>query len=182
MNRLAALAVITLTRWSLSGLLVFAAIGTSYLPATAQDLNPKEGDFFIKNFHFRSGEVLPELRIHWATLGTPKRDLSGRITNAVLLLHGTGVSGGIFLGPNFTGGNIATQLFGEGQPLDAGQYYLIIPDAIGHGRSSKAEASAPGKDVGWVQVLKTQDGAFEDAWFARPCASGIFDSMTRRLR
>jgi homoserine O-acetyltransferase len=99
---------------------------------SAQDLNQREGDFIVHNFRFQSGEVLPELRLHYATLGTPKRDAAGHVTNAVLLLHGTTGRGAAFLGANFTG-----QLFGKGQPLDAGRYYLIMPDAIGHGRSSK---------------------------------------------
>jgi homoserine O-acetyltransferase len=74
---------------------------------------------------------LPDLRLHYVTLGTPKRDAGGHVTNAVLLLHGTNGNGSAILD------NLASQLFGAGQPLDAGKYYLIIPDAIGHGASSK---------------------------------------------
>jgi homoserine O-acetyltransferase len=94
--------------------------------------SPKEGDFTVKNFKFKSGETLDSLRLHYATVGTPLRDSSGQIRNAVLILHGTGGSGKQFLQPYFAG-----ELFGMGQPLDATRYYLILPDNIGHGGSSK---------------------------------------------
>ena len=84
------------------------------------------------NFRFTDGEALPELRLHYTTLGTPHRNSAGRVDNAVLLLHGTGGSAEQFLGPNFAG-----VLFGPGQLLDAARYYLILPDSIGHGQSSK---------------------------------------------
>ncbi len=93
---------------------------------------PKEGDYVSHDFHFKSGETLPELRIHYATFGTPARDANGRVTNAVLLLHGTSGSGTQFLVPQFAG-----VLFGPGQILDVGRYYIILPDNIGHGKSSK---------------------------------------------
>ena len=93
---------------------------------------PYEGDFTIANFHFASGETLPELRIHYRTLGQPRRDASGQIVNAVLILHGTGGSGAQFLLPQFAG-----QLYGPGQILDVSKYYIILPDDIGHGKSSK---------------------------------------------
>jgi homoserine O-acetyltransferase len=96
------------------------------MPAT------NEGDFVVKNFQFRSGETLPELRLHYTTLGKPARDAQGRVTNAVLILHGTGGSGHQFLQPIFAG-----ELFGPGQLLDAAHYYIILPDGIGHGKSSK---------------------------------------------
>src|SRR5881275_595337 len=91
-----------------------------------------EGDFVAKNFQFRSGESLPELRLHYTTLGKPARDARGRVTNAVLILHGTGGTGHQFLTPIFAG-----ELFGPGQLLDATRYYIILPDGIGHGKSSK---------------------------------------------
>jgi homoserine O-acetyltransferase len=93
---------------------------------------PQEGDFTTKNFHFKSGESLPELRLHYMTIGTPRRGADGRIDNAVLILHGTGGSGKQFLQPQF-----ADELYGPGQPLDAARYYIILPDNIGHGKSSK---------------------------------------------
>ena len=91
-----------------------------------------EGDFVVKNFQFRSGETLPELRLHYMTLGKPTKNAQGRVTNAVLILHGTGGTGHQFLSPIFAG-----ELFGPGQLLDAARYYIILPDGIGHGKSSK---------------------------------------------
>lgn len=86
---------------------------------------PKQGDWTAKDFKFHTGEVMPELRLHYTTVGEP----SGQ---PVLVLHGTGGSGASMLTPAFGG-----ELFGAGQPLDASKYYLIIPDNIGHGKSSK---------------------------------------------
>jgi len=93
---------------------------------------PVEGDFVMKDFHFANGETLPQLKIHYTTFGTPRRDMVGHVTNAVLILHGTGGSGHSLIRPEFSG-----QLFGPGQLLDARLYYLILPDDIGHGQSSK---------------------------------------------
>ena len=90
------------------------------------------GDFRIQNFRFASGETLPELTIHYRTIGTPRRDDKGVVRNAVLILHGTTGSGRGFLTPNFAG-----VLFGPGQLLDATKYYLILSDGIGHGESSR---------------------------------------------
>ena len=94
--------------------------------------DPVPGDFLIKNFRFASGEVLPELRLHYLTIGRPARDQSGRVRNAVLIMHGTSGSGRGFLSPNFAG-----VLFAAGGLLDAERYYIILPDGIGHGQSSK---------------------------------------------
>ena len=93
---------------------------------------PVEGDYTVHDFVFKTGEKLPELRLHYITVGTPTRDAGGRVNNAVLIMHGTGGSGGPFLRPTFAG-----QLFGAGQPLDANRHFIILPDAIGHGKSSK---------------------------------------------
>ena len=93
---------------------------------------PVPGDFTIKDFTFASGEKLPELRIHYMTLGTAKRDAAGRVSNAVLIMHGTTGSGQQFSRKQF-----ADVLFGPGQPLDLARYYVILPDDIGHGQSSK---------------------------------------------
>jgi homoserine O-acetyltransferase len=92
----------------------------------------RETDFVLHDFRFQSGERLPELRLHYRTLGAPVRDTSGRVTNAVLILQGTGGSGAQFLRPQFAG-----ELFGPGQLLDAQKYFIILPDDIGHGASSK---------------------------------------------
>jgi len=91
-----------------------------------------EGEFVAKDFAFRDGERMAELRLHYATLGTPARDAAGHVTNAVMILHGTGGTGGQFLAPQFAG-----ELFGPGQLLDTAKYFIILPDGIGHGKSSK---------------------------------------------
>ena len=91
-----------------------------------------EGDYVAHNFKFKSGEELPELRLHYKTLGKPERDAQGRIKNAVLILHGTGGSGQQFLVAQFAG-----ELYGPGQLLDINKYFIILPDGIGHGKSSK---------------------------------------------
>ncbi|HZP67170.1 MAG TPA: alpha/beta fold hydrolase [Rudaea sp.] len=93
---------------------------------------PAEGDYTIKGFRFGSGETLPELRMHYRTLGELKKDKSGHAANAVLIMHGTGGSGTQFLRDIFAG-----ELFGPGQPLDAAKYYIVLIDDIGHGKSSK---------------------------------------------
>ena len=100
--------------------------------SAAQQVKPQEGDYIAKNFVFESGEKLPDLRLHYTTLGKPVRNAEGRVTNAVLILHGTGGTGHQFLLPIYAG-----VLFGAGELLDAGKYYIILPDGIGHGKSSK---------------------------------------------
>ena len=101
------------------------AIGASRASAAADYPEPKPGDFIARDFRFHSGEALPELRLHYTTVGAPTGE-------PVLILHGTGGSGAGLLTPAFAG-----ELFGPGQPLDAGRYFIILPDAIGHGLSSK---------------------------------------------
>ena len=93
---------------------------------------PAEGDFVARDFRFGSGETLPALSLHYRTIGTPQRDASGVVRNAVMILHGTGGTGAGFLSPTFGG-----ELFGAGQILDAARYFIILPDGIGHGKSSK---------------------------------------------
>ncbi|HMD16191.1 MAG TPA: alpha/beta fold hydrolase [Terriglobales bacterium] len=93
---------------------------------------PHEGDFVIHNFRFQSGETMADVKMHYTTFGTPMKDASGRTTNAVLILHGTSGSGQQFLRPIFAG-----VLFGPGQLLDASKFYIILPDNVGHGKSSK---------------------------------------------
>ena len=114
-------------------LLLAAALGaTALAQAQANYPAPVEADYVARNFAFASGETLPELRLHYTTIGTPVRDAGGTVRNAVLIMHGTGGSGRGFLSQNFAG-----QLFGPGQLLDATKYFIILPDGIGHGRSSK---------------------------------------------
>lgn len=105
-----------------------AALAFALIPFTAPAQNypaPKQGAWIAKDFKFHTGEVMPELRIGYTTVGEP----SG---HPVLILHGTGGSANNMLTPAFAG-----QLFGPGQPLDASRYYIIIPDSVGHGRTSK---------------------------------------------
>jgi homoserine O-acetyltransferase len=102
------------------------------ISATAALAQGKQGDFVARNFTFTTGEVLPELRLHYTTFGTPRRDAAGVVRNAVMILHGTGGSGRSFLSPTYAG-----VLFGPGQLLDTARYYIILPDGIGHGGSSK---------------------------------------------
>ncbi len=108
----------------------FLMLAGSVVAANYPD--PVAGDFKIQDFRFASGESLPELRLHYLTLGAPRRDAAGVVRNAVLILHGTGGSSRQFLSKNF-----ADVLFGPGQLLDATRYFIILPDNIGHGQSSK---------------------------------------------
>ena len=112
-------------------LLLALLVSIPALPAS-NFATPKEGNFVVHDFHFKDGETLPTLRLHYATLGSPARDAKGRVTNAVLILHGTTGSWRQFMSPVF-----ANVLFGPGQLLDASRYYIILPDNIGHGGSSK---------------------------------------------
>lgn len=118
--------------WIVAGLWAAGALAAAPAP-----LQTHEGDFVLHDFHFASGETLAELRLHYTTLGQPRRDAQGRVTNAVLILHGTGGSGHQFLRPQF-----ADVLFAAGGLLDPARYYIILPDNIGHGRSSKPSDGA----------------------------------------
>src|SRR4051812_35304519 len=89
----------------------------------ADALTPEHHDYIIKDFHFASGETLPELRIHYVTFGTPQRDEKGNVRNAVLVMHGTTGSSAQFLVTNFAG-----VLFGKGQVLDALRNFIVIRD------------------------------------------------------
>ena len=113
-------------------LLAFIHSGLRSAQAQLSKPTPTEGDYIAHNFHFQSGETLPELRLHYTTFGKPTKDASGEVTNAVLILHGTSGTGHQFLAPQF-----ADVLFGTGQLLDATRYFIILPDNIGHGKSSK---------------------------------------------
>ena len=115
--------------------LIAGSLIASTLVSAAADTAAKvmhEGDFVLHDFHFASGEALAELRLHYTTLGSPQRDAQGHIINAVMLLHGTGGDGHQFLRPQF-----ADILFAAGGLLDPARYYIILPDNMGHGASSK---------------------------------------------
>jgi homoserine O-acetyltransferase/O-succinyltransferase len=117
--------------------LFLAALALQPSPAPAAAPAPKswptqEGDVILADFSFRSGEKLPKLNMHYTTLGSPHRNAAGEIDNAVMVLHGTGGSGQQFLRPQF-----ADELYGPGQPLDISKYWIILPDNVGHGKSSK---------------------------------------------
>jgi homoserine O-acetyltransferase/O-succinyltransferase len=115
--------------------LIAALLLLAAAPAAAQTTpwpNLREGDFVLKDFAFASGEVLPELKLHYRTLGTARRNAAGEIVNGVVLLHGTSGSGADWLRAS-----LADELFGANQPLDASRYFIIMPDGIGRGGSSK---------------------------------------------
>jgi homoserine O-acetyltransferase len=141
-----------LGRWASELVLVFV-IATSN--ASAADFpTPAEGDYTIRNFKFSSGESLPELKIHYRTLGKSDKDAQGETRNAVLIMHGTTGSGAQFIRPEFAG-----ELFGKDQPLDATKFFIILPDAIGHGKSSKPSDSMHTKfpRYGYLDMVEAQD-------------------------
>src|SRR5262245_36964792 len=119
----------------------------------AQYPTPAEGDFVISNFRFASGETLPQLRIHYRTVGKPERDAQGVVRNAVLIMHGTGGTGAQFIRAEFAG-----ELFRPGGLLDASHYFIILPDGIGHGHSSKPsdELRAHFPHYGYLDMLESQ--------------------------
>ena len=114
---------------------------------------PAQGDFVIKNFRFNSGDTLPQLRIHYRTLGEPRRDARGTVRNAVLILHATTGSGAQFIRAEFAG-----ELFGPGQLLDAAKYFIVLPDGIGHGGSSKPSDGLRAKfpNYGYLDMIEAQ--------------------------
>ncbi|MBX2942639.1 MAG: alpha/beta fold hydrolase [Cyclobacteriaceae bacterium] len=114
-------------------ILLFLLAIVCFIDTEAQNHpKPVEGDYVVKNFKFSEGETLPELNLHYTTIGKPIKDVSGRVVNAVLITHGTTGNGKGFLSERFAG-----NLFGPGQLLDATKYYIILPDGIGHGKSSR---------------------------------------------
>ena len=112
--------------------LLCAALSLALATARLSPAGASEGDASLRNFRFASGESLADLRVHYRAFGRPERDRSGHVRNAVLVLHGTTGSGAQFVQANFAG-----ELFGPGQPLDTARTYVILPDGIGHGRSSR---------------------------------------------
>src|SRR5438477_2656345 len=114
---------------------------------------PAEADYTIRNFKFTSGESLPELRIHYRTLVKPEKDAQGKTRNAILIMHGTTGSGAQFIRPEFAG-----ELFGKDQPLDATKFFIVLPDGIGHGKSSKPSDALHAKfpRYGYVDMVEAQ--------------------------
>jgi homoserine O-acetyltransferase/O-succinyltransferase len=115
---------------------------------------PTEGDYTIGDFKFASGETLPELRLHYRTLGKPDKDAQGKTRNAVLIMHGTTGSGTQFIPrPEFAG-----ELFGKDQPLDATKFFIVLPDGIGHGKSSKPSDGMHAKfpRYGYIDMVEAQ--------------------------
>jgi homoserine O-acetyltransferase len=110
----------------------FLSIFAACFASAAEYPAPTEGDYAIHDFKFASGDTLPELRLHYRTLGKPEKDAQGKTTNAVLIMHGTTGTGAQFIRPEFAG-----ELFGKDQPLDGTKFYIVLPDGIGHGKSSK---------------------------------------------
>src|ERR1043166_3654303 len=131
---------------------LLSTLAASLLPA-ADSPSPTEGDFTIRDFKFASGETLPELRIHYRTLGKIEKDAQGKTTNAVLIMHGTTGSGAQFIRPEFAG-----ELFGAGQLLDATKFFIVLPDGIGHGKSSKPSDGLHAKfpHYGYVDMVEAQ--------------------------
>lgn len=121
-----------LKRWFLTSLQLLVIMNVVVVIRAGKYPEPTPGDFVIHGFTFKSGEVLPELKLHYVTFGTPVKDSAGIVRNAVLILHGTGGNHHQFLRDQFAG-----ELFGAGQLLDATRYFIVIPDGIGHGGSSK---------------------------------------------
>ncbi len=125
--------------WRLATLKHFSAAFFVALLNAARAANypaPTEGDFTVRDFTFASGETLPELRVHCRTIGKPEKDAQGKTRNAVLIMHGTTGSGAQFIRPDFAG-----ELFGKDQPLDATKFFIVLPDGVGHGKSSKPSDS-----------------------------------------
>jgi homoserine O-acetyltransferase len=114
---------------------------------------PTEGEYVIHDFKFTSGEKMPELKIHYRMIGKPVKDEKGIVRNAVLITHGTTGSGAQFIRPEFAG-----ELFGAGQPLDATKFFIVLPDGIGHGKSSKPSDSLHAKfpRYGYVDMVEAQ--------------------------
>lgn len=132
--------------------LLIAVLVFSDTARAADYFKPVEADVVLKDFRFATGEVL-DLKVHYRTFGQPKQDKTGKVINAVLLLHSTTFSGVQFITDQFAG-----ELFGDNQPLDAGRYYLIIPDAIGHGKTSKSSDGLHVKfpRYGYQDMVSTQ--------------------------
>src|SRR5258707_13921449 len=132
---------------------VLSSVLTASIASAAVYATPTEGDFTIHDFKFASGETLPELRLHYRTLGKPEKDAQGKTTNAVLIMHGTTGSGAQFIRSEFAG-----ELFGKDQLLDATKFFIVLPDGIGHGKSSKPSDGMHAKfpRYGYVDMVEAQ--------------------------
>ena len=113
-------------------LLALILVAAPHLASAQTYPAPVEHDFIVRNFSFHSGDSVPELKLHYRTIGQPRKDASGVVRNGILILHGTGGTGRQFVSETFGG-----RLFGKGQLYDAERYFIILPDNIGHGQSSK---------------------------------------------
>ncbi|HVZ65918.1 MAG TPA: alpha/beta fold hydrolase [Lacunisphaera sp.] len=133
--------------------ILFGLLGAAAFGFAAEYPAPVDGDYVARDFRFRSGTVVGELHLHYRTLGAPQRDAAGVVRNAVLIMHGTTGSGAQFIRPEFAG-----ELFGAGQPLDATKYYIILPDGIGHGQSSKPSDGLHAKfpHYGYLDMVEAQ--------------------------
>jgi homoserine O-acetyltransferase len=117
---------------TLSVVLLASLASTSLAQGTTPQMG-READYIAKNFRFTTGDVLPEVKIHYTTIGTPRKDARGIVRNAVLIGHGTGGTGrGTFVGRGWAG-----ELYGPGQPLDTTKFFIVLPDNLGHGQSAK---------------------------------------------
>jgi homoserine O-acetyltransferase/O-succinyltransferase len=132
---------------------VIAVLLIAVIALAAEYPRPTEGDYVIRDFRFRDGKTLPELRMHYRTLGQPKRDEKGTVRNAVLIMHGTTGSGAQFIRAEFAG-----ELFGKGQLLDAERYFIILPDDVGHGHSSKPSDGLHAKfpNYGYLDMVEAE--------------------------
>lgn len=121
---------------------------------------PTESDYSIRDFKFTDGETSPDLRIHYRTVGRPEKNADGKTTNAILIMHGTTGSGAQFIRPEFGG-----ELFGPGQPLDAAKFFIVLPDGIGHGKSSKPSDGLHAKfpRYGYRDMVEAQYRLLADA-------------------
>jgi homoserine O-acetyltransferase len=137
---------------TIANLLLLVLASTAGLRA-AEYPPPAEADLVIRDFKFTSGETLPELKIHYRTIGKPDKDEKGVVRNAVLITHGTTGSGAQFIRPEFAG-----ELFGAGQLLDATKFFIVMPDGIGHGKSSKPSDGLHAKfpRYGYVDMVEAQ--------------------------
>jgi len=133
--------------------IVCGALLCASLAQAAEYPTPVEADFVVRNFQFANGASLPELRIHYRTLGKAQKNSKGVVDNAVIIGHGTGGTGTQFLRPEFAG-----ELFGAGQPLDATRYFIVLTDAIGHGKSAKPSDGLRAKfpQYGYSDMVEAQ--------------------------